>query len=122
MAKKILDWANEKFSRVQWEKCSFVPVLEYGAKFTHNPITVFAVGKVPRVQIKFGRMKNRNRLSEAKRIELLQRLNKIPGVNLKSPDKFPHIKLSALTDENAFEQFLRSIGWTIGEVKTAKSE
>jgi hypothetical protein len=42
----------------------------------------FTVPQEPRVQVKFGRMKNRNGMPEEKRIELLRRLNAIPGVNL----------------------------------------
>lgn len=120
-AKKILDWSNENFTRLKWERSSFVPVLEYGANATHNPITVFAVGKVPRVQIKFGRMKKKNGLSESKRIELLQKLNKIPGVNLKDFNKYPAIKLSALTSEGAVDQFLHAIAWTNDEVRVVQS-
>jgi|GEM_PF-3518605 len=121
-AKKILDWSNKKFTRVKWERASFVPVLEYGAKATHNPITVFAVGKVPRVQIKFGRMKKKNGLSESKRIELLEKLNKIPGVSLKDFNKYPTIKLSALTSEDAMDQFIHAIEWTNSEVSVLKSK
>jgi hypothetical protein len=73
------------------------------------------------VQIKFGRMKNRNRLSDQKRIELLQRLNDIPGVKLPqgSIDRYPNIPLLNLVNEDALEQFLKAIAWTIEEVKTA---
>jgi hypothetical protein len=122
VAKRILDWSRQNFSRVDWKGSSFVPVLEYGAEFTHNPITVFAVGKVPRVGIKFGRMKNRNGLPKEKRIELFRRLNDIPGVRLPadSIDKYPNILLSTLANGNALEQFLKAIAWTIEEVKTNK--
>jgi hypothetical protein len=119
-AKKILDWSHENFTRVKWERTSFVPVLDYGAKSTHNPITVFAIGKIPRVQIKFGHMKKKNGFSEAKRIELLQKLNKIPGVNLKDYDKFPTIKLSVLSNEDALDQFLDALAWTNREVKAVQ--
>jgi serine/threonine protein kinase len=120
VAKKILDWSRQNFSRVDWKHSSFVPVLDYGAEFSHNPITVFAVGKVPRVGIKFGRMKNRNGLPKEKRIELLGQLNEIPGVRLPadSVDKYPNILLTTLASGDALEQFLRTIAWTNEEVKT----
>jgi hypothetical protein len=118
VARKILDWASKNFSLVKWERSSFNPVLEYGAKFSHNPITVLS-NKTPRVVIKFGRMKRRNRIPEVKLAQLLQRLNKIDGVNLplNSLDKYPHIKLSTLMDETALRTFLRCINWTSHEVK-----
>ncbi len=120
VAKRILEWSRQNFSRVDWKRSSFVPVLEYGAEFSHNPITVYAVGKVPRVGIKFGRMKNRNGFSEEKRKELFRRLNDIPGVHLPSDsfDKYPNILLSTLARGDALEQFLQAIAWTLDEVKS----
>ena len=122
LARKILDWSGNNFSVVNWKGASFVPVLEYGSDFSHNPITVYCRGKVPRVQIKFKRMKNRNRLSDEARLELLRRLNAIPGVNL-PPDsivRFPNIPLSTLANGDALEQFLKAIAWTIEEVKAVR--
>lgn len=123
VARKILDWSRQNFSHVNWKGSSFVLLLEYGADFSHNPITVFVGGKVPRVGIKFGRLKNRNGMPEEKRIELLRRLNNIPGVRLSpdSIDKYPNILLSTLANDDALEQFLRAIARTNEEVKATKS-
>ncbi len=122
VATKILEWSRDNSSRVDWKGASFVPVLEYGSTFSHNPITVTVGSKVPRVEIKFGRMKNRNRLPDEKRIEILRRLNEIPGVNLPqdSIGRYPSIPLSTLASGSALEQFLRAIAWTIEEVKAAR--
>lgn len=124
VATKILDWSRDNFSRIDWKGASFVPVLEYRSTFSHNPITVYTGSKVPRVGIKFGRMKNRNRLTEEKRIDLLRRLNEIPGVNLPqdSIGRFPSIPLSTLANGNALEQFLKAVAWTIEEVKAARQD
>lgn len=121
VARKILAWCNVHFSRVTWTGASFVPVLDYGGRFSHNPITVYCRGKAVRVGIKFGRMKNRNRLSDEKRAELLRRLNKIPGVNLPqdSIDGYPNIPFSMIANARALAQFLMAIAWTIHEVKAA---
>jgi hypothetical protein len=69
-------------------------------------------------------MKNRNRLSDQKRIELLQRLNDIPGLNLTqdSIDRFPNIPLLSLVHGDALEQFLKAIAWTIEEVKAVQNQ
>jgi hypothetical protein len=93
----------------------------YGGAFTHNPITVSAVGKVPRVGIKFGRMKNRNGVPKDKLIELFTRLNNIPGVHLPADgiDKYPNILLSTLAEDDALDQFLQAIAWTNQQVKAA---
>ena|SRR2546425_2399209 len=124
LMRRTLDWSRDNFSPVNWKGASFVPVLEYRSDYSHNPITVYCRGKVPRVQIKFGRMKNRNGLSDQKRIDLLQRLNDIPGVNLQqgSIDRYPNIPLLNLLNGDALEQFLKAIAWTIEEVKTAQNQ
>jgi hypothetical protein len=122
VAMQILDWSRRNFTVVEWEAASFVPKLDYGAEFSHNPITVFGLGRVPRVSIKFGRMKNRNHLSEEVRLELKRRLNEIEGVNLDSIDKFPAIPLSLLATEPDLERFLSAIAWTIEQVKTTEND
>ena len=67
-------------------------------------------------------MKNRNRLPDEKRIEILRRLNEIPGVNLPqdSIGRYPNIPVSTLANANALEQFLKAIAWTIEDVQAAR--
>jgi hypothetical protein len=119
VARKILDWATEMGLPINWRGSSFVPVVNYGGAFTHNPITVFGRGKIPRVGIKFGRMRNRQKLSTEQRLELLRLLNEIPGVKLPpdSIDKFPQIPLSKLTQDETLEKFRRAIEWTNNQVR-----
>jgi len=119
VARKILDWAIDKGLPINWRGSSFVPIVDYGGAFTHNPITVFGGGKIPRVGIKFGRMRNRQKLSREQRLELLRLLNEIPGVKLPddSIEKFPHIPLSALMHDEGLKKFLTAIEWTNDLVK-----
>lgn len=119
VARRILDWSHKHFDYVKWQGSSFVPVHEYGGKFSHNPITVFGVKKVPRVQIKFGRMKRRNEFSDQTRIEVFNRLNAIPGVNIskRDIDKYPTIPLSVLTKDKNLNNFLRTIEWTMTSIQ-----
>lgn len=113
VAERILAWAGEKSLPVNWRGSSFVPVLDHGGEFTHNPITVFGGRKAPRVGIKFGRMRNRQKLSLQQRMELLNRLNLIPGVSLPddSVERFPSIPLPALAEGDNLTQFLKAIEW-----------
>lgn len=119
VARRILAWANEHSLPVNWRGSSFVPIVDYGGEYTHNPITVVGGGKMPRVGIKFGRMKNRQKLSAEKRLELLRRLNEIPGVKLPddSIERFPNIPFSTLATGDALDQFLRAIEWVNEEVR-----
>jgi hypothetical protein len=58
---------------------------------------------------------------DQKRLELLRRLNEIPGVDLPEDgiNRRPSISLGALVDSNAFESFVGIMEWAIEEVKTA---
>lgn len=121
-ARKILDWSKQNFTTINWGRASFSPVLESDSGSSHNPIGVYTSGQI---EIKFRRMKYRIPAyqSDDKRLELVRRLNEIPGVNLPADciGKFPTILLSKLSEPNALERFLKVIAWTIEEVKTAQS-
>jgi hypothetical protein len=119
VARRILDWAIENGLAINWRGASFVPVVDYGGRFTHNPITVVGSRKIPRVGIKFGRMRNRQKLSAQQRLELLRLLNEIPGVNLPkdSIEKFPNIPLLTLSPKGSLEKFLAAIEWSNEQVR-----
>jgi hypothetical protein len=108
--------SNDNSLPVNWKGTSFVPIVDYGGGYTHNPITVFGGGKVG---IKFGRMRNRQKLSVQQRTELLRKLNAIPGVELPadSIERFPSISLATLAQGKALEQFLKAIEWVNDEVR-----
>ncbi len=57
--------------------------------------------------------------SEAKRMEMLKRLNEIPDVSLpaESIDKRPGIRMDLLADTEAHERFKAVFEWYIGEIK-----
>ena len=53
-------------------------------------------------------------------IEILQRLNKLPGFSI-PPDainRYPSIPLSTLKDEEVLKQFLGIFDWVIQEIKS----
>jgi hypothetical protein len=56
-----------------------------------------------------------------KRLDLLNRLNGIPGVTL-PPDaisKYPSIALSTLQAEPVLDRFLKTFDWVLAEIKAA---
>ena len=124
VARRILEWCKPNFSRVSWPGSSFVPEFVYDSDI-FSPISV-TKSKSGRVSIRFGFIKEKSipfHLDE-KRIEFLRRLNEIPGINLPqdSIDKFPNILLSTLAVSDALAQFLKTIGWSIDQVKIAHKE
>jgi hypothetical protein len=61
--------------------------------------------------------------TKSKRMELLRRLNQLPGVDF--PDdaitRRPSIPLSMLKDEAVLKQYIATIDWVIEEIKAAAS-
>jgi hypothetical protein len=59
--------------------------------------------------------------AEAKRLELLHRLNTVPGVKIPSDGitRRPRIPLSVLKDEAVLGQFLAALDWVIQEVRAS---
>ena len=120
IARKILEWAHSRTTRVWWGRGSrsgsFVPVLDHKEK-GHSLLAVWTYGTV---EIYFYWYKYKLPFdSEEKRRELLSRLNAIAGVSL--PDdaiaRRPGIPLSALKDETALKQFLEVFDWVVQEIQ-----
>jgi hypothetical protein len=82
--------------------------------------SLFTVWTEGNIQVGFGYLQYRPPFgSETKRLELLQRLNSIPGVALpaESISKYPSFPLAALQGEAALQQFLHAFDWVIEEIK-----
>jgi hypothetical protein len=124
VARTILAWAKKNLlldrPERSWGKGSkdgsFFPMLDYKDK-THWIVSVWTYG---RVEIQFQWMRNRQPFGdEAKRRELRDRLNKIPGVDIPADaiTRRPSIPLAVLTDDSALKAFLGILDWYISEVK-----
>lgn len=120
VARQIFDWASERCSRMWWGNGvvngSFVPVHRLNNKDNY----LFALFTSGKLEIYFQWMLKRDVFdNEAKRIELLNRLNTIPGVSLPkgSITKRPSIKLSVLSDGDNVKKFLDIYVWYLQEIK-----
>ncbi len=124
VARMILDWSKKNFSYINWDGASFVPMLEYDSPHPFSPIDV-RKSKSGSVAVRSGHIMTKNPpfAADDKRLDLLRRLNEIPGVSLPqdSISKFPQIPLSTLVSANAVEQFLKALAWAIEEVKAAQN-
>jgi hypothetical protein len=82
-------------------------------------ISVWTYG---RLEVQFQMMQTKPPFSvEAKRLELLHRLNTIPGIEI-PPDgisRRPRIPLSVLKDEVVLSQILATLDWVIQEVRAS---
>jgi hypothetical protein len=83
---------------------------------SYYPIAVWTYGKV---EIQFQWLQKRPPFNkDAKRKQLLDLLNQIPGVNIpeNAITRRPNIPLSIFKNEAALNQFLGILEWTIKEI------
>jgi hypothetical protein len=125
IARKILAWAQTKQLRLWWgqgkQDGSFFPMFDYQGK----KYWLIAVWTYGRIEIQFQMMKTSPPFeAEAKRVELLQRLNALPGVTI-PPDAItrrPSIRLSVVQDETVLQQFLAICDWIIQEITASGAQ
>jgi hypothetical protein len=119
VARRILEWARPRTEYVWWGKGrrlgSFIPVYMHDG--TNHPM--FAVWTSGSIEIYFYWYARRRPFDdEAKRLELLEQLNTIPGVSLPvdSIDRRPSIPLKVFVEErnlhqlfSVFEGYIESV-------------
>lgn len=116
VARCILEWARSRATRVWWGKGatmgSFVPVVSHkGIDFQ-----LFAVWTYGTVEIYFQWFINKPPIdSEEVRLDLLARLNAIPGVSLRREviTKRPSISLASLIPDASLQEFLSAMEWLV---------
>ena len=119
VAGELLEWAEKRATYVGWGRGakdgSYTPV------WKHKGIgyTVFVVYTYGRVELQFQYLRKWPPFQDvAKRRELLQRLNAIPGVSVPEDgiDRRPSLKLAELAEANAVEPLLQVFDWVVGEI------
>lgn len=125
VARKILTWATQE-TLVRWGRGkrsgSFVPYFPHH-EHKHQLFAVYTNGVL---EVYFYWYSYKQPFdAEEKRLELLEKLNQIPGVNLpkEAINRRPSIKLSTLGQGKNIEQFLSIFDWVIEEIaKTGNVE
>jgi hypothetical protein len=120
VAKYIYEWSLHNMTRTTWghglKDGSCIPVFDYNGE-NYWPFALWTYG---RVEVQFQYLKDRPPFdSIEKRMELLKRLNEVPGVNLPEDgiDRRPSIRLSALTHNDASNHLLNVFAWIIEVIK-----
>jgi hypothetical protein len=122
IAKSIFTWTQSKpvSLRIWWGKGkqdgSFYPLLDYKGE----PYWLFSLWTYGRVAFQFGMMSNKPPFDDdKKRLELLNRLNAIPQLNIPedSINRYPSILISALNNPDKLKQFTDTFSWYIEEIK-----
>jgi len=120
VARTILAWAKKNVPRIWWGKGnkdgSFYPMLDY--RGTNH--FILSVWTYARIEIPFQWVRSRKPFEdEAKRLELRERLNRIPGVHIPADaiSRRPSVPLAVLTNNASLNEFLAALDWYIAEVK-----
>ena len=120
VARQILDWAEDRHLRIWWGEGatmgSFLPVLDYN-DLSYQFLSVWTRGSA---EVQFQYIVNKFPFDgEAKRLELLDRINAIPGIALPhdSIARRPSFALAALKDQEYLDEFLGILDWFIDEIK-----
>lgn len=122
VVRQLLNWLKPQITRIWFgsgRRGSIIPV------FKHLGVEhfLFALWTTGTVEIYFQWHKHKPPFdSEQKRLELLNKLNLIKGVDI-SPDRIsarPNIPLNLLIDKKEFQKFIDIYKWFIEEVKSFK--
>jgi hypothetical protein len=124
VARKILEWAQASKLRIWWGQGkrygSFIPMFDYQGRGNFL-ISVWTYGTI---EVQFQWMQTRLPFAEeTKRLELLNRLNQIKGINLSvdSITKRPSLPLANFKDFAVLQEFLNLLDWVIQEIKLSAS-
>jgi hypothetical protein len=122
VAHSILEWASQRVTHIWWGKGqragSFVPTLEHQGT-DHQLFAVWSSGSV---EIYFYWYAYKPLFArEARRLEILEKLNAIPGIALPESAirRRPNIPLADLVGDNRLNQFLAVFEWYLEQVKTS---
>ncbi len=119
VAKNILDWAKSKNLRLWWgegiHNGSFYPMFDCknNTYWTVGVRTGFNNGYV---ELQFGNFKSYPQFQDEKnRLELLNMINTIEGVNLSEEviEKYPSFQLHLLDKESEFKKFISALDWIL---------
>ncbi|HJQ26875.1 MAG TPA: hypothetical protein VKA60_23370 [Blastocatellia bacterium] len=124
IARKILAWAKSSLPDIWWgegkRSGSFIPGLMHKGVW-RQVIGVWTYGLV---EIQFQYMRaNPPFDDDAKRLELLRRINQLPGIDPSWTDdtinRRPSIAMAVFKDEVVLDQFFDILDWVVQEVKAS---
>lgn len=122
VVRKLYEWVKDRDLRVSWGRgfytVSFNAFVGHGETWC-KLIAPWVSDSQAAIEISFEYLKEKPPFNErSKRLELLEKLNGISGVDI-SPervDKRPSVPAHALRDEAALGQFLETLDWAVVEV------
>ena len=125
VARKILDWVKENTDDIWWGKGgvqgSFIPMVSQA----NNNYTFIAVWTYGNIEFQFQHMRKWQPFSQAeKQKELLDQLNRIPGISFSSDSitRRPSLSLTVFQDRANLERFFSVFKWVVKEYRNVSGD
>ena len=115
IAIQILAWARSKSLPIKWGKGGSVGTFYPVVSTAEGPCNLFGVSTEGKIEVAFRYLLFG---SDEQRVQLLQRLNKIPGVSLKesSAKSWASFPMSVLYKPDQLKQFYETYEWAISQL------
>lgn len=128
IARTLFDWARQRMTRVEYgsgaKNGSFIPVLDLGNGSWLGPFRVYTGYTGAYVEIPLGGagLKARPFDDPERKLELVRRLNTIPGVSIPEDlGKFPNLYPEVIGEGDRVERLLAVMDWAVEQAKVAAS-
>ena len=117
----VREWARNKLPQFAWRKTSklqsFWPCLDQNGE-NYGPIAFRTNGMLEVMLYRLGLKWPFD--DDARRLEFVRRLNRVPGFNLSEIDTrgLPNVPLTTLTNPDSLALFLEALDWLVQEIHT----
>lgn len=122
VARRLLDWSKRKASRIYFaqgaQSGSFIPVVTHDGQ----DYQLFRFGGSGSLRFWFRYLRRKKPFdAESKRMELLGRLNQVPGVSIPptSIGGMPRIPVQLLESDSGYSAFTTILDWVIEQIKAS---
>ena len=120
VSRRLLDWCEAEGLTLQWSSVRDVPVFAPAIASHEGPAHFVEITAKGRIDVLFDRlMETETFRDEEMRLEILRRLNRIPGMGMPefTISKRPTFSLNALVSDTAFDQFTSTFHWVAQQMK-----
>ena len=123
MARAILDWSRERFSRVAFGKGGVEGTVALSLDVAGSVYRPIYLGTSGTVEVTFLQLSSQPPFDQdSKRLELLRKLNEISGVDLpeSAVTRRPRIPLATFAPPEALAKLFEVIEWFLAEARTTE--
>ncbi len=120
VSRRLLDWAREEGLPLHWSSARDVPLFAPAIETPSGAAYFVEITAKGRIDVLFDQLRETDAFrDDEKRLEVLRRLNRIPGMGMPefTINKRPAFSLNALVSDEAFEQFTSTFRWVAQQLR-----